>query len=108
DFPVHVCWHTGHAARQNFPALSDEFFKEIGVLVIDCFESNIDPTPWHGAIGATERRTALWRFWLHQLFSLAVQRVFPQEWIVLLFLEPLWRARALFISRGHVARRRFA
>ena len=109
DFAVHVCRHAGHAARQDFAALSDEFFQEIGILVIDCFESNIDPAPRHWTIGATECGTALWRFWLHQrLLGLAVQRVPPQKWIVFPFLEPVWRARALFISRGHVARSRFA
>src|SRR5438046_2428598 len=30
------------------------------------FQSNIDPAPWHRTIGAAERGTALWRFWLHQ------------------------------------------
>jgi hypothetical protein len=29
-----------------------------------------------------------------------------QEWIVLLFLEPIGRARAFLVSRGHVTRRR--
>jgi hypothetical protein len=31
-----------------------------------------------------------------------------QEWIVFLFLEPIGRARALLVSRGHVTRRRLA
>src|SRR5213083_112562 len=106
---MHVCRHPGYATRKNFATFSDEFFQEIGILVIDCFESNIDPAPRHWTIGATERGTAFWRFWLHQrLLGLAVQRVSPQKRIVFLFLEPIWRARALFISRGHVARRRFA
>lgn len=31
-----------------------------------------------------------------------------QEWIVFLFLEPIGRARAFLVSRGHVTRRRLA
>src|SRR6266403_3149879 len=66
DLAVHVCRHAGHATGKNFAALAYEFFQQIGVLVIECFQSNIDPAPWHRTIGAAERGTALWRFWLHQ------------------------------------------
>src|SRR6266540_1022792 len=66
DFPMHVCRHPGYATWKNFATFSDEFFEEIGILVIDCFEGNIDPAPRHWTIGATERGTAFWRFWLHQ------------------------------------------
>src|SRR5436309_1767249 len=54
DFSVHVCRHASDAARKNLAAFTDEFFQEIGILVIDRFERDIDPTPWHGSIGATE------------------------------------------------------
>ena len=105
DLAVHVRRHAGHAARKNFATFSDKFFQEIGILVIDCFESNIDPAPRHGAISTTERGTALWCFWLHRwLLRFAVQCMSPQKWIVFLFLEPVWRARAFFVSRRHVTR----
>ncbi len=109
DFAVHVCWHAGHAARKNLAAFADEFFQEIRIFVIDCFERNIDPTPWHWSISAAERGTALWRFWLHWwLLGFAVQRVSPQKRIVFLFLQAVRRARTFFISRGHVTRGGFA
>src|SRR6266446_10306771 len=109
DFAVHVCRHAGHATRKDFAAFADESFQEIGVLVIDCFDGDIDPASRHGAIGATECGTAFWRFWLHRwLLGLAVQSVSSQKWIVFLFLEPIRRARTFFVPRGHVARRRFA
>jgi hypothetical protein len=107
DLAVHVCRHASHAARKNFATFSDKFFQEIGVLVIDCFESNIDPAPRHGAIGTTERGTALWCFWLHRwLLGFAVQCMSPQKWIVFLFLEPVRSARAFLVSRRHVTRDR--
>lgn len=109
DFAVHVCWHACHAARKNFAAFSDKFFQEIRIFVIDCFERDIDPTPWHRSIGATERGTALWRFWLHWwLLGFAVQRVSPQKRIVFLFLQAVRGAWTFFISRGHVTRGGFA
>ena len=109
DFAVHVCWHACHAARKNLAAFSDKFFQEIRIFVIDRFERNINPTPWHWSIGATERGTAFWRFWLHWwLLGFAVQRVSPQKRIVFLFLQAVRRARTFFISCRHVTRGGFA
>src|SRR5438034_5292018 len=62
DFSVHVCRHASDAARKNLAAFTDEFFQEIGILVIDRFERDIDPTPWHGWIAATEGGTAQQRY----------------------------------------------
>src|SRR6202162_2707888 len=53
-----------------------------------------------------ERRLAV--FGCIRLFGCAMKRVFPQKWIVFLFLEPVRRARTLFVPRGHVTRSRFA
>src|SRR5437667_12621442 len=101
--------HAGYATRKDLPALADKFFQQIGVLVIDRFDGDIDPAPRHGAIRAAERGTAFWGFWLHQLLlGFAVQRVSPQKRIVFLFLEAIRRARTFFVSRGHVARDGFA
>src|ERR1700730_12350974 len=43
-----------------------------------------------------------------RLFGLAMKRVFPQERIVFLFLEPVRGARTFFIPLRHVTRNRFA
>jgi hypothetical protein len=63
-------------------------------------------------MGRLARRNAERRFGvfgcIDGLLSLAVQRVSSQKWIVFLFLEPIRRARTFFVSRSHVARRRFA
>jgi len=66
DFAVHVSRHASHSTGKDFAAFADEFFQEIGVLVIDCFDGDIDPASRHGAIGATECGAAFGRFWLHQ------------------------------------------
>src|SRR6267143_495579 len=42
-----------------------------------------------------------------RLFGFAMKRVFPQERIVFLFLEPIRRARTFLFPRGHVTRDRF-
>src|SRR5438132_8341378 len=42
------------------------------------------------------------------LFGFAMKRVLSQKRIVFLFLEPVRRARAFFVPRGHVTRDRFA
>lgn len=65
DLAVHVGRHASHPARKDFATLGDEFLQKIGVLVIDRFESNIDPAPRHGTVGTAEGGPALWGFWLH-------------------------------------------
>src|SRR6266850_4816511 len=57
--------HPGHAPRENLAALAHEFFQKIGVFVIDRLDGDIDPSPRHGAIGATKSGTALGGLWLH-------------------------------------------
>src|SRR5438034_5838514 len=42
------------------------------------------------------------------LLRFAMERMPLQEWIVLLFLEPIGRTRAFLVSRSHVARSRLA
>jgi hypothetical protein len=42
------------------------------------------------------------------LLRLAMESMALQERIVFLFLEPIGRARAFLVSRGHVTRRRLA
>jgi hypothetical protein len=58
DPAVQVRGHAGHAAGENFTALADEFFQEIGVFVIDRLQSDIDPAARHRAIGAAKGGTA--------------------------------------------------
>src|SRR5439155_3168587 len=43
-----------------------------------------------------------------RLFGFPVKRVFSQERIVLLFLEPVWGARTFLVPLAHVTRNRFA
>ena len=88
--------HARHAARQNLAALGDEFFQEIGVLVIDRFERDVDPSPRHCAIGAAKSGAAFGGLGFH-LFRFSVQCVSFQERIVFLFLQPVRRARAFFV-----------
>ena len=79
--------HARDAARQNLAALGDEFFQEIGVLVIDRFERDVDPASWHRAIGAAKSGAAFGSLGFHaELFCFAMQCVPLQEWIIFLFL----------------------
>jgi hypothetical protein len=55
---MQVSRHAGDAPRQNLSAFGDELAKEIRVLVIQRFNCDIDTTPRHRAIGATEVRSA--------------------------------------------------
>ena len=55
---MQVSRHTGDTPRQNLSAFGDEFAKEVRVLVIQRFNCDIDTTPRHRAIGATEIRSA--------------------------------------------------
>ena len=107
DLAMQMRRHTRHAARQNLAALGDEFFQEIGVLVIDRFDGDVDPAPRHGAIGAAKSGTAFGGLGFH-LFRFAVQGVPLQEWIVFFLFKTVRRARAFLVPRAHVARDRFA
>jgi hypothetical protein len=101
--------HAGNAARKNFPAFSDKLLQHIRVFVIDRFDRDIDSPPWHGAIGASKCGTALGSFGLHgRLLRFPMERMPLQEWVIFFFLEAIGRARAFFVSRGHVAGRRLA
>jgi hypothetical protein len=101
--------HASDAARENFAALGDKFFQHIRVFVINRFDRNVDSPPRHGAIRASKGGTTLGSFGLHGwLLRFPMESMPLQEWIVFLFLEPIGRARALLVSRGHVTRRRLA
>jgi hypothetical protein len=79
--------HAGHAARKNLAAFGYEFSQEIGILVIDRFDRDIDAAPWHRPIGAAKCGAAFGRFGLHAgLFRFAMQRVFTKKWVVFLLL----------------------
>ena len=102
--------HTGDAARENFPALGDKFFQHIRVFVIDRLDRDVDAPTRHGAIRASKGGTTFGSFGLHvgSLLRFPMKSMPLQEWIVFLFLEPIRRARAFLVSRGHVTRRRLA
>ncbi len=75
---MHVRRHSSDAAGKNLAAFGDEFFEEIGVLVIDRFDRDVDSAPRHGAIGAAKSGTAFSGFWLHgQLPGFAVKGMPP-------------------------------
>src|SRR5207244_8109073 len=67
DFSVHMRRHTRNSPRQNFAALGDELFQQIGILVIDCFRRDIDAAARHGAIGASKGGAAFGGLWLHEI-----------------------------------------
>ena len=66
DFAVEMGRHAGDATGKNFAALGHEFFQQIGVLVIDRFNRDVDPAPRHGAVGTAESRSAFGSFRLHR------------------------------------------
>ncbi len=101
--------HAGNAAGKDFAALGYEFLQEIGVLVIDRLDGDVNPAPRHGAIGAAKCGTAFGSLWLHlKLLGFAVKRVLAKKRIVFLFLQPIWCARTFIVPRRHVTRNRFA
>ena len=58
--------HASNAAGKNLAALGDEFLQEIGVLVIDRLDGDVNPAARHRAIGAAEGGTAFGSFGLHR------------------------------------------
>ena len=102
-------WHTGDSTRKNLATFGHEFLQEIRILVVDCFNRDVDAAARHRAIGTTKGRAPFGRFRLHgDLFRLAMEGVFTQKGIVFLLFQSIGRTRALFISRAHVTRDRFA
>src|SRR5262245_39874069 len=65
---MHVRRHSGDTTRQNLSALGDEFFQQVGVLVIDCLGGDVDSAARHRAVGATESGTAFGGLWLHVIW----------------------------------------
>jgi len=66
DFPVKMRRHAGDAAGEDLAALSDEFFQQVRILIIDRLDGDVDPAARHRAIGATESGTAFGSFGLHR------------------------------------------
>jgi len=62
---MQVRGHAGDAAGENFAALSNEFFQEIGIFVIDCLDGDIDAPARHGAVRAAKCGTAFGGFGSH-------------------------------------------
>jgi len=58
--------HAGHAAGEDFAALSHELLQQVGIFVIDRFEGDVDPAARHGAVGPSEGRTTFWGLGLHE------------------------------------------
>ena len=99
--------HTRNAARKNLAAFGNEFLQEIGILVVNCFQRDVDTAARHRAVGATKGGAAFGRFWLHgDLLRFAVKSVSAQKWIVFLLLQSIRGARTFLISRAHIARDR--
>jgi len=57
--------HAGNTTRKNLAALGDEFLQEIGILVINRLQGDVDPAAWHRTIGAAKSRTAFGGLWFH-------------------------------------------
>jgi hypothetical protein len=66
DSPVKMRRHASDAAGQDLAALSDEFFQQVRILIIDCLDGDVDPAARHRAIGTTESGTAFGSFGLHR------------------------------------------
>jgi len=66
DSPVKMRRHAGDAAGKDLAALSDEFFQQVRILVIDRFDGDVDPAARHRAIGAAESGTAFGSLGLHR------------------------------------------
>jgi len=66
DSPVKMRRHAGNAAGEDLAALSDEFFQQVRILVIDRLDGDVDPAARHRAIGAAESGTAFGSFGLHR------------------------------------------
>ena len=60
--------HAGDAAGKDLAAFGDELFQQIGILVIDRFDGDVDPAPGHGAVGTAKCGTALGGFGLHESY----------------------------------------
>jgi len=58
--------HAGDAAGEDLPALSDEFFQQVRILVIDRLNGDVDPAARHRAISAAESGTAFGSLGLHR------------------------------------------
>jgi hypothetical protein len=87
DFAMQMRRHAGHAARKDLAAFGYEFSQEIGILVIDRFDRDIDATPWHRPICAAKCGAAFGGFGLHtDLLRFAMERVFTKKRVVFLFL----------------------
>ena len=65
DLTVQMRRHSGDAARKNLATFRDKLFQEIGILVIDRFEGDIDPTARHRPVGAAKSGTAFGCLGLH-------------------------------------------
>lgn len=109
DLAVQVCRHSREAAGQNFPTFRHEAFQHLRIFVVDRFDSQINPAAGHRAVCPTKIRAAFCGFRLHdELLGFAMKRVALQVRIILLFFEPVWSARALFVSFRHISRNGFA
>jgi hypothetical protein len=63
---MQISGHAGDAPRQDLTAFGDKFAEQIGVFIIQCLDCDIDAPPRHGAIGATEIRSAFGGFRFHK------------------------------------------
>ena len=107
DLAMQMRRHTRNAARQNLAAFGNEFLQEIGILVVDCLQRDVDAAARHRAVGATKGGAAFGCFWLHgDLLRFAVKSVSAQKWIVFLLLQSIRGARTFLVSRAHIARDR--
>ena len=59
--------HAGNTAGEDLAALSNEFFQQVRILVIDRLDGDVDPAARHRAIRAAESGTAFGSFGLHRL-----------------------------------------
>ena len=59
DFPVHVRRDTSSSTGVNFATFSDELAEQLDVFVVNVFYADIDPAPWHCAVGAPKVNSAL-------------------------------------------------
>jgi hypothetical protein len=105
---VQVSGHAGDAPWQNLTTFGDKLTKQIGILVVQGLDCDIDATPGHGAVCAAEIRSAFSGFRFHKLLYFAMEGMASEERVIFFLFQAAWSVGAFFISGGDIAGDRFA
>ena len=107
-FAVQMGGHAGHATGQDLAGLGDETLEQVGVLVINGLDADVDAATRHRAVVTAECGFPFWGFRFHGvLLDLPVEGMTFEERIVLFLFQAVGSVGALFVPRGDVAGGRF-